>query len=415
MNKLNIRTFVIFIFFIILTLIVNTIFKFIYLQSPENELVYNFHQQIKNEHIKVEKLSKAIKKEPNNYNLYLERANAKLKQQEIFNDFVKIFIPDTEYPILNKSDILCDLDKAERLNPNIDNDLTIGTIQYKSKDYKFAITILNDYIKNNPHNSDVYKAYYYRALCYEKLNNNEVAEMVQYNNYSNKYPINLAIQDLKKTISLNPKFAVAYTKLGDIYTSNGDAQNLALKYYDKATMLNEQDVNNYINKIAYYGFHMDDSIQKQNLLMSLYYDALKTKNSLVCLKLYSVTSLYLVGSNPQFVLQMPYKEEKSLKILINAIKNCKYYTVPNEFYEDLQFEYFNIFFDYIYNYSSVEDIDSVIYYRNKCKQVALKNNYGDFCSRIETPIDEKIKNYKLNFKSYLRFFQLSIKSNFNNY
>ena len=225
----------------------------------------------------------------------------------------------------------------------------------------------------------------------------------------------MAIQDLKKTISLNPKFAVAYTKLGDIYTSNGDAQNLALKYYDKATMLNEQDVNNYINKIAYYGFHMDDSIQKQNLLMSLYYDALKTKNSLVCLKLYSVTSLYLVGSNPQFVLQMPYKEEKSLKILINAIKNCKYYTVPNEFYEDLQFEYFNIFFDYIYNYSSVEDIDSVIYYRNKCKQVALKNNYGDFCSRIETPIDEKIKNYKLNFKSYLRFFQLSIKSNFNNY
>lgn len=387
------------------------VFQYISLQSPEGKLVRSFHQQIKNEHVKVEKLSKAIKKEPNNYNLYLERANAKLKQQEIFNDFVKIFIPYAEYSIINESDILCDLDKAEELNPRIDNDLTIGIIKYKSKDYKFAMTILNDYIKNNPHNSNVYKAYYYRALCYEKLNSNEVAEIIQYNNYSNKYPINLAIQDLKKAISLNPKFAMAYTKLGEIEESKGDTQNLALKYYDKSMFMDKNFIDNYLRKIMYYGFHLETSATKRNLILSEYYNALKTEHGRFCSQLYF--SMNMLLSDDNLKLQMPYNEDKATKILARAITSCKYCNIPNEYYEDLQMEYFNIFFGYIYDFALIEDIDSAIYYKNKCEMIALKNHYGNnFCNGIETPIDEKIKKYKLNIKSILRFIQLSLHGNF---
>lgn len=412
MNKLNIRTFVILIFFIILTLIVNTIFKFIYLQSPENELVYNFHQQIKNEHIKVEKLSKVIKKEPNNYNLYLERANAELKQQEIFNTFVKIFMPYTEYSIINKSDILCDLNKAKELNPYIDINLTIGIIEYKSKNYKFALTFLNNYIKNNPYGSDIYKAYYYRALCYKELNSAEEDEILQYNNYSNKYPICLAIQDLQKTISLNPKFAMAYTKLGEIEENKGDTQNLAIKYYNKSMSLDENYIDNYLRKIMYYGLRLEASTTQQNLILSEYYNALKTERGRFCSLLYFSMNMSL--SNDNLKLQMPYKEDKATKILTRAISSCKYCNIPNEYYEDLQDEYFAIFFGYINDSALINDIDGVIYYKNKCKIIALKNHYGDnFCNSFETLNDEKIKKHKLNIKSFLRFIQLSLYSNFN--
>lgn len=275
MNKFNTKTFIISIFLIILILTIYAIFKFIYLQSPENKLIYDFHQQIKNEHIKIEKLSNVIKKEPNNYNLYLERANAELKQQEIFNTFVKIFMPYTEYSIINKSDILCDLNKAKELNPYIDINLTIGIIEYKSKNYKFALTFLNNYIKNNPYGSDIYKAYYYRALCYKELNSAEEDEILQYNNYSNKYPICLAIQDLQKSISLNPEFAMAYTKLGEIEENKGDTQNLAIKYYNKSMSLDENYIDNYLRKIMYYGLRLEASTTQQNLILSEYYNALK--------------------------------------------------------------------------------------------------------------------------------------------
>lgn len=119
-------------------------------------------------------------------------------------------------------------------------------------------------------------------------------------------------------------------------------------------------------------------------------------------------------SNDNLKLQMPYKEDKATKILTRAISSCRYCNIPNEYYEDLQGEYFAIFFGYIYNFDLIDDIDGVIYYKNKCKMIALKNHYEDnFCNSFETLNDEKIKKHKLNIKSFLRFIQLSLYSNFN--
>lgn len=89
-------------------LLVFGIFQQVSMQTPHAKLVRNFHKEMKNEHIKIKNLSKEIKKQPNNYILYLKRADAQIEQQEIFLDFVRIFSPYSEYNIVNKSDIIED-------------------------------------------------------------------------------------------------------------------------------------------------------------------------------------------------------------------------------------------------------------------------------------------------------------------
>ena len=69
------------------------VFRFVVSKFVSNNLTNDFHKRIKNEHIKIEKLSKEIDKNPNYYILYQERANAKLKKQEIFQEFINIFMP----------------------------------------------------------------------------------------------------------------------------------------------------------------------------------------------------------------------------------------------------------------------------------------------------------------------------------
>lgn len=96
-------------------LLVFGIFQQVSMQTPHVKLVRSFHKEMKNEHIKIKNLSNEIKKQPNNYILYLKRADAQIEQQEIFLDFVRIFLTYSEYNIVNKSDIIEDLKKQRSL------------------------------------------------------------------------------------------------------------------------------------------------------------------------------------------------------------------------------------------------------------------------------------------------------------
>lgn len=380
-------------------LLVFGIFQQVSMQTPHAKLVRNFHKEMKNEHIKIKNLSKEIKKQPNNYILYLKRADAQIEQQEIFLDFVRIFSPYSEYNIVNKSDIIEDLKKAKELNPNIDNNFTLGIIAFKSEQYDVAIKYFTNYIRHNQNSGKLYLAYYYRGLSYEEL----------YRISGNEKLIKLAILNLENVTKLAPNFSEAYTKLGNIYSYPIQDNKIAIQYYDKAILIDKNNIENYLRKIMQYENPQTSSIE-HNLIMSEYYNAINTKNGYLCTLLYSSLNFKFGFDSKDSILRTKH-EQKSLDILAKAINNCKYCVVPKGYYEDLEEYYFDIFFFYIYDYSQNDDIDSAVYYINKCKNFAKKHNYGtSFCSAITTPNDEKIKNYKLNFNGLRKFIKLSIEN-----
>lgn len=286
-----------------------------------NSLVNNFHKQIKNEHLKIEKLSKEIEKHPDYYALYLERADAKFKKQEYFSDFVKIFYPFNEYTLVQASDITYDLYKAEELNPNVDINLTLGIIEYKQKEYESAIVLLTNYINANQKKDDVYLAYYYRALSYDNIDfKSNIGQQAK--------NVNNAIRDLNTSIALKPNFSKSYTALANIY----DEKEKSFPYYDKAISINNTDTENHLRKILEHVYRGNND---KNLIISGYYDALNTDKGKWCSLLY--WSMCMNNNiDLKLKMEMAHNHFKTSKILAKAIKNCKYCVIPNEYSEDIK-------------------------------------------------------------------------------
>lgn len=349
-----------------------SVYKYVNSKSSSEILIKNFHRQIKNEHIKIEKLSKEIDKHPNYYVLYLNRADAKLKKQEIFQDFVKIFRPYNEYKIVNELDIKYDLNKAKELNPNIDINLKLGLIDFNNEKYQEAIKLFTDYIKANLYTPDLYLAYYYRGLCYyqtQKIQN--------------------AIIDLNTSINLNPQFSKPYTALGNIYNfyeiDNNSDNQIAYNYYDKASRLNNSDIESHLRKVF-------DLAQSGNAdiktIMSEYYDALNTDYGKYCSLLYWTMGISS-SINQDVRIDMAHSHYKSANILSRSIKTCKYCTIPKDYYEDIKDIQWDSFFLLINNSVNMGDIGNARKYYRKCKLFALMNSCNkEYCDSL---LDEELR------------------------
>ena len=373
MKKLNIE-FIGMIIAVIISILLTSfiIYRYVNSKSQSEIFIKNFHRQIKNEHIKIEKLSKEIDKHPNYYVLYLNRADAKFKKQEIFQDFVKIFRPYNEYKIVNESDIKYDLNKAKELNPNIDVNLKLGFIELKNENYDKAINLLSNYIKANLYAPDLYLAYYYRGLCYyqtQKIQN--------------------AIIDLNTSINLNPQFSKPYTALGNIYNfyeiDNNSDNQIAYNYYDKASRLNNSDIESHFRKVY-------DLAQSGNAdiktIMSEYYNALNTDYGKYCSLLYWTMGISS-SINQDVRIKMAHSHYKSANILSRAIKTCKYCLIPNEYYEDIKDIQWDSFSLLINNSVNMGEIGKARKYYRQCKWFALMNSCNkEYCDSL---LDEELR------------------------
>lgn len=348
------------------------IFQYINWQTSSGKLVKNFHQKIKNEHIKIEKLSKEIDKNPNYYILYQERANAKLKKQEIFQEFINIFMPYNEYPIINDVDIKADLIKTQELNPNIDINFDLGFIEYKNKKYNEAIKLFNEYIKKNPSSPKLYFAYYYRGLCKYKIED-----------------VSNAISDFNTVIKLNPQFSKSYTALGNVYNAyeiNNVLDNqIAFNHYDKAISLNNNDMENHLRKIYELALSGNSNI---NAVMAEFHKAMNTNYGKYCSLLYWTMGISSSIDNEQ-KMKMAHSHYKSAKILSKAIKTCKYCTIPNDYYEDIKDIQWDSYSLLINNSVDMGDIGKAKKYYKQCKLFAHINSYGDlYCDSL---LDEELR------------------------
>ena len=342
------------------------VFRYVLSKSISKDLTNNFYKRIKNEHIKIEKLSKEIDKNPNYYILYQERANAKLKKQEIFQDFVNIFMPYNKYPIINDADIKADLIKAQELNPNVDINFDLGFIEYKNEKYSEAIKLFNEYIQTNPNSPNLYLAYYYKGLC----------------NYKTE-KVGNAVLDFNTAIKLNPQFSKSYTALGNIH-NNKDIQ-IAFGYYDTAIKLKNNDIENHLRKIfelALSGNADTDTI------MSEYHNAIHTDNGKFCSLLYWTMGISSSIDNEQR-MKMSHSHYKSAKILSRTINTCKYCVIPNDYYEDIKDLQWDSYFLLINNSVNMGDIGKAKKYYKQCKLFAHINSYGDlYCDSL---LDEELR------------------------
>ncbi len=353
-------------------LLIFGIFQYVNWQTSSGKLVKNFHRQIKNEHIKIEKLSKEIDKHPDYYVLYLNRADAKLKKQEIFQDFVKIFRPYNYYKIVDEYSIKNDLNKAKELNPNIDINLKLGFIEFKNEKYQEAIKLFTDYIKANLYAPDLYLTYYYRGLCFyetQKIQN--------------------AIIDLNTSINLNPQFSKPYIALGNIYNfyeiDNNSDNQIAYNYYDKASRLNNSDIESHLRKVFDFAQSGNADIKT---IMSEYYNALNTDYGKYCSLLYWTMGISSSIDN-EIKIDMAQSHYKSANILSRAIKTCKYCTIPNDYYEDIKDIQWDSYSLLINNSVDMGDIGKAKKYYKQCKLFAHINSYGDlYCDSF---LDEELR------------------------
>lgn len=348
------------------------VFRFVVSKSISNDLANDFHKRIKNEHIKIEKLSKEIDKNPNYYILYQERANAKLKKQEIFQDFINIFMPYNEYPIVNDADIKADLIKTQELNPNIDINFDLGFIEYKNKKYNEAIKLFNEYIKTNQNSPNLYFAHYYRGLCKYKIED-----------------VSNAISDFNTVIKLNPQFSKSYTSLGNVYNAyeidNVVDNQIAFNYYNKAISLNNNDIENHLRKIYELALSGNSNI---NAVMTEFDKAMNTNYGKYCSLLYWTMGISRSIDNEQR-MKMAHSHYKSAKILSRAIKTCKYCTIPNDYYEDIKDIQWDSYFLLINNSVDMGEIGKAKKYYKQCKLFAHINSYGDlYCDSL---LDEEIR------------------------
>lgn len=367
MKKVSKKVIFAIVLLIILMLLSNFIvFRFVVSKFVSNDLTNDFYKRIKNEHIKIEKLSKEIDKNPNYYILYQERANAKLKKQEIFQDFVNIFMPYNEYPIINDADIKADLIKTQELNPNIDINFDLGFIEYKNEKYCEAIKLFNEYIKTNSNSPNLYLAYYYRGLC----------------NYKTEKASN-AILDFNTSIKLNPQFSKSYTALGNMY--NNKNIQAAFEYYDTAIKLNNNDIENHLRKIFELALSGNTDT---NTIMSEYHNAIHTDNGKFCSLLYWTMGISSSIDNEQR-MKMAHSHHKSAKILAKAIKTCKYCIIPNDYYEDIKDLQWDGYFLLINNSKNMGDMGKARKYYKQCKLFAHINSYGDlYCDSL---LDEELR------------------------
>lgn len=369
MKKVNKKVILAILLLIILVVLLSFIvFKYVVSKSINNDLTNDFHKRIKNEHIKIEKLSKEIKKHPNYYLLYQERANAKLKKQEIFQEFVNIFMPYNEYSIVNDIDIKADLTKAQELNPNIDINLVLGFIELKNENYDKAINLLSNYIKVNLYAPDLYLAYYYRGLCY----------------YKNQ-KIQNAIIDLNTSINLNPQFSKPYTALGNIYNFYSSDSQRAYKYYNKAMKLNNNDIENHLRKV--YDFAQSGNTDIKTIMLE-YYNALNTDYGKYCSLLYWTMGISS-SINQDVRIDMAHYHYKSANILSRTIKTCKYCVIPNDYYEDIKDIQWDSFSLLINNSVNMGEIGKARKYYRQCKLFALMNSCNkEYCDSL---LDEELR------------------------
>ena len=348
------------------------IFQYINLQTPSGELVKIFHWKIKNEHIKIEKLSKEIDENPNYYLLYQKRAYAKLKKQEIFQEFINIFMPYNDYSIVDDADIRADLIKAQKLNPNIDINFDLGFIGYKNKKYNEAIKLFNEYIKTNPYSPNLHLAYYYRGLC----------------NYETENVSN-AISDFNTAIKLNPQFSKSYTALGNVYNAykidNVVDNQIAFNYYDKAISLNNNDIENHLRKIYELALSGNSNI---NAVMTEFDKAMNTNYGKYCSLLYWTMGISSSIDNEQ-KMKMAHSHYKSAKILSKAIKTCKYCIIPKDYYEDIKNIQWDSYYLLINNSVDMGDIGKAKKYYKQYKLFAHINSYGNlYCDSL---LDDELR------------------------
>lgn len=322
-----------------------------------------FYNQINDEHTKIKKISKEIKKQPNNYDLYLQRADAKLQIQGIFNGFINIFCPYNKYKIFNAYDIKKDLNKAKNLKSDIDIDLRLGFIEFKNNHYQEAVKLLSQYIESNPNDSDVYLAYYYRGISYDEMEN-----------------VENAISDLNASIKLNPKFSKSYTALGNIYIVKIGNAEKAFQYYDKAKSLNPDDIENYLRKISWLTFYTE---AKENVILREYNEAINTQLGKYCCILYWTISMS-DKINPKLRIENAIKHYNSTKRLSDTIKSCKYCVIPDEYRGDIKNRQWDDFYLLINSSLADGDEKNAKKYYEQCKRFALINFYGRmYCPIID--------------------------------
>ncbi len=356
--------------------------------NSSHDLAYKLNKQTTKQYKRIEKLNKEIEKHPDNYKLYLDRADAEYKKQKVFKEVYDTY--NTREMSLSTYNIVEDIKKAKELNPNIDVDLFLGVVYAEGHyEYQKAIEYLTRHINKNKPND--YIPYYYRGICYF-YSNDKVKNFRKY-----------ALDDLQKALELSPNKGDIYLALGDLYAfdyvdSNKTLEKSkqeAINYYDKAAKITEYNSNVYYKKAFLWYSNEDEHL-------SLLKQAASAKGANASTYIL-LADAYNEHNNTVMEINSLNKANDLGNELISIVRKCEHCTMYYN-YEDFVSLYLFFVNNRLGDLKLVQsDLKSAAYYLNRCgklKEEFFSDSDFNYCD------DSLYKSYekKLNdrrIKSYI--------------
>ena len=196
-------------------------------------------------------LNEKIEDDPNNANLYFARSQAQIELNEYSKaiaDLQRAIAIDSLKPSYYQvlSDVYIAREDSERavesleaglhyLPGNVEITLQLARLYLTLKEYKRSDALLTQLLSEHPRNAD---AWFYRAKVSEE--NSDTAK---------------AIRFYKRAIEQDAEYFEAYSKLGVIYTNQGN--EMALLYYDNALRIDPSNIQMMLNKGHFYRHQKD--------------------------------------------------------------------------------------------------------------------------------------------------------------
>ena len=245
-------------------IIVFAITSFLFISCNQNKSnSFESKSNIKSDSIKIDSLTKLIKRNPKKASLYANRSQLFIAQGELTNAIKDLVIANTidslnaEYYIelsdfylrLGKSEVVNSLlQKGNKLIPdNRDILYRLGNLYFYIQDYNKAVEYLNQAIEIDRFYAP---AYFSKGLVYYEIGKTDIA-----------------IKNFQTAVEREPDYYDAYIQLGLLYLEKSDS--LALDYYENALRLSPASYEALYGKAMFY--------QKTKMLN----DAIKTYRNIL--------------------------------------------------------------------------------------------------------------------------------------